>query len=847
MSNSPGSADPSRLRTGAGGGARLAALSAAAGVDLAGELARVALGRSSVGPDPRDRRFRDPAWTAHPAYRRLGQSYLAACAALDQVVDGLELAGERRTAERTRLLGSLVTGALAPTNTVLGNPAALKRAFDTGGASLLQGSLRAWDDVRHHGGLPRMVPRESLRVGRELGVTPGDVVQRDVLAELLRYAPVTPEVRERPVLVVPPMIGHYYFLDLRPGRSFVEHAVAQGLQTYLLSWRNPTPEHRDWSLATYVERIESAIDAIREATGSPDVNLVGFCAGGLLTSLVLGRQATSGERRVHAASFAVTMLDFGEAMPLTALTSDLTLRLSGWWARRRGIRSAEATGRALTWMRSQDLVWNYWVNNYLMGLDPPEFDILSWNADGTNLPAALFGQFVDLLRHNRLGHPGSLEVGGTAIDLSRVEVPMFVAGAVGDHLTPWKQTYRTTQLLGGESVFALSNAGHIASLVNPPGNPKASYATADVVRGETAEQWRERAVPRQGSWWEAWATWMLERSGDTRLAAVPGSDDALGPAPGRYVREKARSRARRPADVGNGPQVLVSPAGVAYSVVGSGPPLLWITGYHAPSAMFATFVSRFSEHFTCISYDLRGCGHSDLPPSSLSIRSMAADALDVLESAGVGPAHVLGFSLGGMIAQEVALAAPERVRTLVLASTTAGGLESDYAPPPIELGIELTRIGHRLGTLRPDLRVAFTQAWAAGTHDTAARLPYVQAPTLVLHGEEDRLLRVGNADRLARLIPGAELVRLPGATHLFFLDSDEGLDVALRWLQEHRDDAPPADPVPHDRRAAPTGAAAALRTQALPFRHSWKAMRNRAARAAGLLQQLPGMESNHRR
>ena len=813
---------------------------ATASATLAAELVKVSLGRSTIAPDPRDRRFQDPAWATSPVYRRLGQSYLATCAAVDHVADELDEAGQRMTAERTRLIGSLVTSALSPTNTLPGNPAALKRALDTGGMSVLRGSLNALDDLRRNGGMPSQVRRDSLQVGRDLAVTPGEVVQRDEYAEVLHYTPTTPQVRERPVLVIPPPIGRFYFLDLSPGRSFVEHALGHGIQTFLLSWRNPTPEHDDWSIDTYVARIRSAVDAVCAETGSPDVNIMGFCAGGILTSLLLAHEAATGEHRIHSLSLGVTMLDFGQPMALTALTPAWMADLSRRMVARRGVRTAESTGRAFTWLRPDDLVWNYWVNNYLMGQDPPEFDILSWNADGTNLPAALYGQFVQMVRDNPLLRPGGIQVLGTPVDLSQVRVPAFVMGAVADHLTPWRTTYQTTQMLGGETVYALSSAGHIASLVNPPGRPRMSYTIAPTLPGEHADDWRERAETRQGSWWEAWAEWLLERSGATVDAPpAPPADRTppLGRAPGRYVFEKSRSKVRRRRQAGD-PVTHTSREGLSYTVVGSGPPLLWISGYNAPSEILDPLVEQFSDRFTCITYDLRGCGRTELPPTSLSTRAMAEDALDVIESAALGPVHVLGFSLGGMIAQELALLAPEKVRALVLASTTPGGMEREHAATPTTTVVELVRTAHRFNMWHFAPVVGTTQAWAAGTHDAAARLPQLQAPTLVVHGQNDRLLPVGHAERLAQLVPGAELVTLEGAGHVFFLDGEEGMRRIGEWLDAHRDQEPGAPAPATESRTWAEEAVDHLRAQAMPSLRLGQAVAHRAGQLAGLAPRL---------
>ena len=511
---------------------------------LGAELTRIARGRSDVAPAQGDRRFTDPAWTSNPAFRMVQQSYLASAQALDQIVKAMGEGRNGTMPEQAQFAANIVTSAAAPTNFLMGNPAALKRAFETGGMSLARGARNFVHDVRHNGGMPSMTEPGAFEVGRDLAVPPGAVVARDAVAELLQYTPATDQVFGRPVLVVPPPIGRFYFLDLRPGRSFVEYAAGRGLQTFMLSWRNPTAAHGQWNLDSYADAVLSAIDAVRDITGSPDVNLIGFCAGGIITTALLNHLAAAHDHRVHSMSYAVTLLDFGLRAPITAFSGRGLIAFAGQRSRRQGIITSRQMGAAFTWLRPDDLVFNYWVNNYLMGDKPPAFDILAWNADGTNLPGALHAQFLDIFRDNLLARPGQLSVLGIPLNLHDITVPTFVTGAVSDHLTPWKGCYRTTQLLGGPSTFVLSYSGHIASLVNPPGNPKAHYWTGGVP-GEDPEQWLAGAQKQPGSWWQAWAEWVTARSGDRRPRADHlGSEryPVLSPAPGLYVRDMLPTR-----------------------------------------------------------------------------------------------------------------------------------------------------------------------------------------------------------------------------------------------------------------------------------------------------------------
>jgi polyhydroxyalkanoate synthase len=504
---------------------------------LAAELAHILLGSSEITPDRKDWRFTDPAWSENPVYRRVAQSYLASCGFLDAMVDERGKSGQPTYA--ARFLLNVLSSAAAPTNTLAGNPAALKRAFETGGGSLRRGVGNWWHDLRHNGGMPATADRGAFEVGRDLAITPGAVVDRDAYGEVIQYQPVTEHVRKRPVLIVPPPIGRFYFLDLRPGRSFAEYAVSRGLQTFMVSWRNPTSEQAGWDLDDYARRVLSAIDTVRDVAGTPDIDVIGFCAGGIITTTVLNHLAAIGDPKVATVSYAVTLHDFSQPAPISAFSSPKLLALARRNSRRAGVISAQAMGAVFSWMRPNELVWNYWVNNYLMGNPPPVFDILAWNADGTNLPAALHRQFLEIFHDNVLCQPGATTVLGTPVDLSRITLPAYVTGGVTDHLTPWQGCYQTTQLLSGPATFVLSNAGHIQSLVNPPGNAKATYF-AGGKPGPDPQQWLAESEKVTGTWWEHWTEWLLEHSSDEVPAPkkLGGGGHAPGDqAPGLYVRD----------------------------------------------------------------------------------------------------------------------------------------------------------------------------------------------------------------------------------------------------------------------------------------------------------------------
>jgi poly[(R)-3-hydroxyalkanoate] polymerase subunit PhaC len=508
-------------------------------IGLSAEAVRIALGRSDVAPAKGDNRFADPSWTENPGYRRIKQGYLAWSSTIDSVVDAADV--DWRTKERARFAAGILTSSVAPTNVLPGNPAALKRAIETGGGSLLAGAKNWVDDLLHNGGMPKQVDSSAFTVGENLAVTPGAVVFRNEVFELLQYQPATPTVRARPVLLIPPPINKYYFLDLAPGRSFIEHAVAQGLQFFVISWRNPKKEHAGWDLDTYAQAVLDAIDAACEISGSDSVNALGMCAGGIVTSTVLSHLAAVGDGRVNSVSFGVTLLDWDCQAMVGAFQSQGLLSVARRKSRSAGVLDARSLGSVFTWMRPNELVWNYWVNNYLMGKKPPAFDILAWNDDKTNLPGALHGQFLDIFAGNLLTKPGSLEVLGTPVDLSQVKIDNYVTGGLSDHLTPWDGCYRATQLLPGHSTFVLSPTGHIQTQVSPPGNPKSHYFVGGEP-GPDPHEWRATAERRQGTWWDHWVEWVTARAGDEKPApAKLGSrrHKILDPAPGTYVLETA--------------------------------------------------------------------------------------------------------------------------------------------------------------------------------------------------------------------------------------------------------------------------------------------------------------------
>lgn len=505
--------------------------------DLGGELTRVARGVSELSPDRSDRRFTDATWTENPVYRRWMQAYLLAERVLQELPDEVGMQGQDR--DRARFVTTMLAAALAPTNLLTGNPAALKQALETKGRSLVAGLRNFLDDLVANGGMPSQVDTTPFRLGSNVAASAGSVVYRSYVLELIQYAPSTAAVRRRPLVIIPPQINKFYVLDLAPGRSMIEYLVANGQQVFMLSWRNPGPEHADWDLARYVLEAEEAIAVAQRIARADRVNLLGACAGGITTAALLGHLAATGRDLVEAVTLLVTVLDTEVPNAASLFASDRAIRTAIRRSRRHGVLRGGDLARAFAWLRPTDLVWNYWVNNYLLGNKPPAFDVLAWNADSTNLPAGLHADFLAIFATNAFVHADSLDIDETPIDLAKVGFDAYVVGAMTDHITPWRACYRTPFLLGGNAEFVLSSSGHIQALVNPPDNPKARfYVNPDLP--EDPDRWLAQAEIRNGSWWEHWLGWLNDRSGDGRRPprrAGSAAYPALEPAPGSYVRQ----------------------------------------------------------------------------------------------------------------------------------------------------------------------------------------------------------------------------------------------------------------------------------------------------------------------
>ncbi|MFV3093195.1 class II poly(R)-hydroxyalkanoic acid synthase [Pseudomonas sp. GW6] len=501
------------------------------------ELKNVMLGQSALKPEDGDRRFADPAWSQNPLYRRYLQTYLAWRKELHDWIEHSSLS--EQDASRGHFVINLMTEAMAPSNS-MANPAAVKRFFETGGKSLLDGLSHLAKDMVHNGGMPSQVNMEAFEVGKNLATTDGAVVFRNDVLELIQYKPITESVHERPLLVVPPQINKFYVFDLSPEKSLARFLLRSQVQTFVVSWRNPTKAQREWGLSTYIEALKEAIDVICAITGSKDVNMLGACSGGLTTASLLGHYAALGQQKVNALTLLVSVLDTQLDTQVALFADEKTLEAAKRRSYQAGVLEGSDMAKVFAWMRPNDLIWNYWVNNYLLGNEPPVFDILYWNNDTTRLPAALHGEFIDMFQTNPLTRPGALEVCGTPIDLKQVTCDFFVVAGTTDHITPWDSCYKSAHLFGGKCEFVLSNSGHIQSILNPPGNPKARYMTNSEMPLDP-KAWQESSTKHADSWWLHWQTWLSERSGETKNAprALGNKKFPAGEAaPGTYVHER---------------------------------------------------------------------------------------------------------------------------------------------------------------------------------------------------------------------------------------------------------------------------------------------------------------------
>jgi polyhydroxyalkanoate synthase len=486
-----------------------------------------------------DKRFAAPEWHTNPVYRTLQQVYLLAS---DWLLEQSE-ADDMDEAERRRITFHLrqFVDAMSPTLMLMSNPAALQKAIETGGTSIAAGAANLLADI--NAGRLSMVDVEAFAPGRNLALTPGQVIHRNRLIELIQYTPTTKDVHSTPLLILPPWINKYYILDMQPKNSLVRFLVEQGFTVFVVSWKNPDASMDEIGIEDYMDLGPlEASDVVREITGSATINVMGYCIGGTLLTMTLGVLASKGDNRFNSASFMVSLQDFSRVGDTAVFMDEPGVDLIEQQMMERGYLDSREMANMFNLLRSNDLIWANVVNNYLLGNKPPAFDLLYWNSDGTRMTRAAHSWYLrNTYVENNLIKPGTIKLKGEAIDLGRIHQDTYAVGAEKDHIVPWDAAWRVTQLFGGEVRFVRASSGHIAGIINPPGG-KGAYWTREAGdgSGSSPEQWLQTATRHQGSWWPDWTAWLSARSGLRGSPPTLGSakHPPLQDAPGTYVLEK---------------------------------------------------------------------------------------------------------------------------------------------------------------------------------------------------------------------------------------------------------------------------------------------------------------------
>lgn len=507
------------------------------------DMIKIMTGKSDLAPDPKDRRFQDPTWQYNPFMRAGMQYYLAVQKGAARWLEDLDL--DELEKDRARFISNIIVDSLAPTNTLIGNPSAQKMAITSGGLSLVKGLKNAYDDMVHNKGMVSQVDKRPFKLGENIATSKGHVVLRTEMMELVHYAPTTDEVYAIPQLTIPPQINKMYINDLSPDKSVVKYQLDNGIQTFVISWKNPSPEQGHWDMADYVNSCREAMEAVGKITGSKKVNVSAGCSGGQTAAMLASKLAAESNDLLGSLTLMVCVLHPKQNdIEAGSLISENGLALARRRAEKKGVIKGDDLARGFAWLRPNDLIWNYVINNYLLGQDPPAFDVLFWNADATNLSGALMGDFLTIFETLAFTKKGEVEMVDHKIDLSKVTSDMFILGGVTDHITPWKATYRSTRLFGSKDItYVLSHSGHMQAILNPPGNPKARYYVQKDGKSklpETADKWLEGTEEVAGSWWPYWMDWLQKRSGAKKKAPAKTGNKTyppLDPAPGLYVME----------------------------------------------------------------------------------------------------------------------------------------------------------------------------------------------------------------------------------------------------------------------------------------------------------------------
>jgi len=489
-------------------------------------------------PSKSDSRFKDEDWSANFLFDLIKQSYLISARHIQNAVaqvEGLPADSEKKVAFFTRQY----VDALSPTNFLLTNPQVLRETVASGGQNLVRGLNNLLADIEKGGGQLQisMTDEKAFKLGENVATTPGSVVFENDLMQLIQYKPMTAEVLKRPLIIVPPWINKYYILDLREKNSFIRWAVSQGHTVFVVSWVNPDAKLAQKGFDDYMrEGPLAALDAVEKASGEREVNFIGYCLGGTLLGATLAYLAAKKDDRVKSATFFVSLLDFSQPGELGVFIDEAQVENLEKKMNQRGYLEGSEMASTFNMLRSNDLVWSFVVNNYLMGKDPFPFDLLYWNADSTRMPARMHSFYLrNMYIKNLMGVPGGITLTGVPIDLSKVKIPSYFISTVEDHIAPWKTTYKGAKYLRGPVRFVLGGSGHIAGIVNPPSAKKYHFWTNDALP-ETAEKWFETATQKPGSWWEDWQAWIEKENADAARVPARIPTKAIEPAPGRYAK-----------------------------------------------------------------------------------------------------------------------------------------------------------------------------------------------------------------------------------------------------------------------------------------------------------------------
>ncbi|MCO7225714.1 alpha/beta hydrolase [Pleionea sp. CnH1-48] len=495
-------------------------------------------GQLPVTVPKKDRRFKDEQWQ-QAGFAELSQMYLNYCDATTELIEALPGFDEAKK-ERVLFFLRQWLSAISPSNFLMTNPVAIAETQKTGGANLLQGMTNYLEDLERGQGLHniRMTDLNAFKPGENLAITEGKVVYQNDLIQLIQYSPKIDKVSERPLLIVPPWINKYYILDLQPKNSLVDWAVKQGQTVFMISWVNPDQSHKNKDFAHYVqEGVIEAINAVCETTGAKKVNTLGYCLGGTLLGTTLAYMKAIKDNRVTSATFFTTLLDFTHPGELGCFLSEEQLEILRQQMDVEGVLDGRALALSYNMLRENDLHWAYHVNNYLLGKEPPAFDLLYWNSDATNLPAAMHHFYLkNMYLENKLKEPAGIEINGVAIDLSKIDIPCYFLSAQKDHIALWESTYLGARLIKGDVTFVLAGSGHVAGVINPADSGKYSYFHNTELK-DSSDEWLASAEQQEGSWWPNWMEWLQGNGGRTINAKDPskGKLPALEDAPGSYV------------------------------------------------------------------------------------------------------------------------------------------------------------------------------------------------------------------------------------------------------------------------------------------------------------------------